>query len=163
MRFRALLVLLAVLFLTSSIVPAASAQSVRVTAIPQLDCPVVIEQQKNASDGSLTTADFKNFSKKTVDSIRVGWIADSGDRSKPGEAVLGMSTRLWPGLTPKGSMTVPAEELGLARGTTGRLKFYVASGHFSDGTGFVCSAKSMWRPSVANGHVVSVRETIAAH
>jgi len=161
MRFLTLLVAPAGLFLVSSIVPAA-AQSVRVTAIPQLDCPVVVEQQKNASDGSLTTADFKNFSVKTVDSIRVGWIADSGDRSKPGEAVLGMSTRLWPGLTPKGRVTVPAEELGLAHGTTGRLKFYVASGHFSDGTGFVCSAKAMRRPDAANGHVVSVRETIVA-
>ncbi len=156
MKYLSLVVLFLVLSIIPSVIPSASAQSVRVTAIPQLDCPVVVEQQENARDGSLTTADFKNFSAKTVDSIRVGWIVDSGERSKPSEAVLGMSTKLWPGLNPKGRVTVPAAELGLARGTTGRLKFYVASGHFSDGTGFVCSAKSMRRPGATDAHVVTV-------
>jgi hypothetical protein len=155
LRYLALLVILAVLSITSSLVPSA-AQSVRITAIPQLDCPVVIEQQENARDGSLTSADFKNFSKQTVDSIRLGWIVDSGQRSKPNETALGMSTKLWPGLTPGGRATVPAEELGLAPGTTGRLKFYVASGHFSDGSRFVCSAKSIRRPAAADSHVVAV-------
>lgn len=157
MKYLSFLAVLAVPCLIFSLVPAAWAQSVGVTAIPQLDCPVVIEQQENGSDGSLTTADFKNFSRKTVDSIRVGWIADAGDHSTPSEAVLGMSTKLWPGLTPKGRVTVPAEELGLARGTTGHLKFYVASGHFSDGTGFVCSARSIRTPRPADGHVITVR------
>ena len=150
------LLLLGVLFIIPSVVPSAAAQSVRVTAIPQLDCPVVVEQQENARDGSLMRADFKNFSTKTVDAIRVGWIADSGEGSKPSGAALGMSTRLRPGLTPKGRVTVPATDLGLAPGTTGRLKFYVASGHFSDGSGFVCSAKSIRKPGAADGHVVVV-------
>ena len=153
MRSLSLPVILALLSLFS-LVPAASAQSVRVTAIPQMDCPVVIEQQQNARDGSLTTADFKNFSAKTVDSIRIGWIVDSGDDSKPRDAVLGMSTKLGPGLTPRETITLQATELGLARGTTGRLKFYVASGYFSDGKGFVCSAKAMRKPAAADGHVV---------
>ena len=148
---------LAVLFIIPWIGPAAAAQSVRVTGIPQLDCPVVIEQQENARDGSLTTADFKNFSTKTVDSIRIGWIADSGDGSKSRDAVLGTSTKLGSGLTPRGRITLQATELGLARGTTGRLKFYVASGYFSDGKGFVCSAKAMRKPAPADGHVVTVR------
>jgi hypothetical protein len=143
-----------VLSLLFSLAPTAAAQSVRVTGIPQWDCPVVIEQQENARDGSLTTADFKNFSTKTVDSIRIGWIADSGDGAKSRDAVLGMSAKLGPGLTPKGRITLQATELGLARGTTGRLKFYVASGYFSDGKGFVCSAKAMRKPAAADGHVV---------
>jgi hypothetical protein len=157
MRYLALLIVSAVPSILSPVVPLAAAQSVRVTGIPQLDCPVVIEQQENGTDGSLKTADFKNFSKKTVDSIRIGWIADSGERAKPSEAVLGTSTKLGPGLTPKGQVTVPAEELGLARATTGRLRFYVASGYFSDGTGFVCSAKSIRRPRAENGPVVVAR------
>ncbi len=154
MKYLSLLVVISILPL---LVPSASAQSVRVKGIAQLDCPVVVEQQENARDGSLTTADFKNFSTKTVDSIRIGWIVDSGDGTKPSDAALGTSTKLGPGLIPKGRITVPAAELGLARGTTGRLKFYVASGNFSDGTGFVCNAKAMRRPSAADGHVVLAR------
>jgi hypothetical protein len=151
MRYLALQLVLPALF----VIPSASAQSVRVTGIPQVDCPVVVEQQENGSDGSLTTADFKNFSEKTVDSIRIGWIVDSGESSKPSEAALGMSTKLSPGLSPRGRVTVPAAELGLAPGTTGRLKFYVASGHFSDGSGFVCSAKAMRKAPATDGHVVT--------
>ena len=152
MRYLALQLVLPALF----VIPSASAQSVRVTGIPQVDCPVVVEQQENGRDGSLTTADFKNFSEKTVDSIRIGWIVDSGESSKPSEAALGMSTKLSPGLSPRGRVTVPAAELGLAPGTTGRLKFYVASGHFSDGSGFVCSAKAMRKAPATDGHVVTV-------
>jgi hypothetical protein len=149
--------ILPILFLAAaSIIPSASAQSIRVTGIPQIDCPVVVEQQENARDGSLTTADFKNFSEKTVDSIRIGWIADSGEPSK--EAALGMSTRLRPGLTSKGRVTVAAKELGLAPGTTGRLKFFVASGHFSDGSSFVCSARSMRSRSAKDSHIVAVHD-----
>ena len=148
----ALLVVLSVL----SIIPSASAQSMRVTGIPQVDCPVVVEQQENSRDGSLTTADFKNFSQKTVDSIQIGWIVGSGASSKPSEAVLGISTKLRPGLTPRGRVTVPAIELGLAPGTTGRLKFYVASGHFIDGSRFVCSAKSMQSHAATDSHIIAI-------
>ncbi len=156
MRYLALLAL-PVLSLLPSVVPSAPAQSVRVTGIPQADCPVVVEQQENARDGSLTNADFKNFSEKTVDSIRIGWIAGSGESAKPSDAALGVSTKLSPGLSAKGRVTVPAAELGLAPGTTGRLKFYVASGHFSDGSGFVCSAKAIRRAPATEGHVVTAR------
>jgi hypothetical protein len=155
MRYLALLVL-PVLSIFPSVVPSASAQSVRVTGIPQADCPVVVEQQENARDGSLMNADFKNFSGKTVDSIRIGWIVGAGEPAKPGDAALGISKELRPGLAPKGRVTVPAAELGLAPGTTGRLKFYVASGHFSDGSAFVCSAKAMRRAPATEGHVVTV-------
>jgi hypothetical protein len=157
MRFLALLVL-PVLSIFPSAVPSAAAQSVRVTGIPQADCPVVIEEHENGPDGSLKKADFKNFSKKTVDSIRIGWIVGSDEPPKPEDAALGISKELRPGLTPGGRVTVPAAELGLAPGTTGRLKFYVASGHFSDGSGFVCSAKAIRRaPAATEGHVVTVR------
>jgi len=156
MRYLALLILpvLSVLPLFS---PSASAQSVRVTGIPQADCPVVVEQQENARDGSLTKADFRNFSKKTVDSIRIGWIVGSGESAKPGDAALGMSTTLRGGLNPGRRLTIPAGELGLAPGTTGRLKFYVASGRFSDGAEFVCSAKAIRKAPAMEGHVVTVR------
>ncbi|HUE44212.1 MAG TPA: hypothetical protein VMP12_11625 [Candidatus Sulfotelmatobacter sp.] len=152
MRYLTSLVVLPVL----SIIPSVSAQSVRVTGIPQLDCPVVVEQQENGRDGSLTTADFKNFSEKTVDSIRIGWIVGADESAKPSEAALGMSTKLRPGLTPRGRVTVSAAELGLAPGTRGRLKFYVASGHFTDGSTFVCSAKTMRKAPATDGHVVTV-------
>jgi len=153
MKYLSLLAVFSPLLL---LVPSAPAQSVGVKAIPQLDCPVVVEQQENARDGSLTTADFKNFSTKTVDSIRIGWIEDSGESSKPSEAALGRSMKLGSGLISKGRITVPAAEFGLPRGAMGRLKFYVASGFFSDGTRFVCSAKAMQRPRAEDGHVVGV-------
>jgi hypothetical protein len=156
MRCFALVVLPVLSFLPFT-VPSATAQSVRVTGIPQADCPVVVEQQENARDGSLTNADFKNFSEKTVDSIRIGWIVGSGESAKPEDAALGVSKELRPGLAPKGRVTVTATELGLAPGTTGQLKFYVASGRFSDGAAFVCSAKTMRKAPVTDGHVVTVR------
>jgi hypothetical protein len=156
MRYLALIVL-PVLSVLPFIGSPASAQSVRVTGIPQADCPVVVEQQENARDGSLTNADFKNFSAKTVDSIRIGWIVGSGESAKPGDAALGVSKELRPGLAPKGRVTVAAAELGLAPGTTGRLKFYVASGRFSDGAAFVCSAKAMRKAPAADGRLVTVR------
>jgi hypothetical protein len=155
MRYLALLVL-PVLSILPSVVPSASAQSIRVMGIPQADCPVVVEQQENSRDGSLTNADFKNFSEKTVDSIRIGWIVGSGEPAKPGDAALGISKELRPGPAPRGRVIVAAAELGLAHGTTGRLKFYVASGRFSDGSAFVCSAKAMRRAPATEGHVVTV-------
>jgi hypothetical protein len=155
MRYLALPVL-TVLSIIPSVVPSLSAQSGRVTGIPQADCPVVIEEHENEPDGSLKNADFKNFSKKTVESIRVGWIVGSDEPARPEDAALGTSTKLRPGLTPGGRVTVPAAELGLAPGTTGRLKFYVASGHFSDGSAFVCSAKAMRRAPAKEGRVVTV-------
>ena len=57
MRYLGLLAAFVLLSFISPIVLVASAQSARVVGIPQLDCPVVIEQQENARDGSL---DWKN-------------------------------------------------------------------------------------------------------
>jgi hypothetical protein len=156
MRSLTLLFAVPVLSIFSSVVPSASAQSVRVTAIPQADCPVVIEEHENGSDGSLKNADFKNLSEKTVDSIRIGWIVDSGESAKPRDVALGMSTKLIPELAPKGRVTVPATELGLAPGATGRLKFYVASGRFNNGSTFACSAKSTRRPGTRDDRVAVV-------
>jgi hypothetical protein len=146
---------LALFVLVLFVIPSAVAQSTRVTGIPQVDCPVVVEQQENLSDGSLKAADFKNFSSKTVDSIRIGWIA-SAERSGTSEPVLAMSTNLHPNLNPGGRVVLAPEQMGIHPSTTGRLKFYVASGHFSDGSRFVCSAKAMGSSDMAS-HVVKVR------
>jgi hypothetical protein len=66
MKYLASLVVLSVVLT----IPSASAQSLKVTGNPQVDCPVIVEQQEYARDGALKTADFKNFSGKTVDSIK---------------------------------------------------------------------------------------------
>ena len=153
MKYLALLIVISVLF-----IPSASAQSMRVAGIPQVDCPVVVEQQENARDGSLKTADFKNFSGKTVDSIRLGWVVNSPESSRPSEAVLGMSTTLHPVLNPRGEVTLGPKEMGIHSATTGRLKFYVASGHFSDGSRFVCSAKSIQKHTAAEAHIVAIHD-----
>ncbi|MGC1904471.1 MAG: hypothetical protein WA715_11675 [Candidatus Acidiferrum sp.] len=58
MKYLASSIVLSVVF----ILPSASAQSQKVIGIPQIDCPVIVEQQENARDGSLKSADFKNFS-----------------------------------------------------------------------------------------------------
>jgi len=154
MKYLASLIVLAVVF----IIPSASAQSLKVTGIPQIDCPVIVEQQENARDGSLKTADFKNFSGKTVDSIRLGWIVNSTASSRPSEPVLGMNTTLHPGLIPRGQVTLGPQEMGIHPATTGRLKFYVASGHFSDGSRFVCSTKSIQKRTATEAHIVAIRD-----
>jgi hypothetical protein len=163
MRYLAFAVILMALSFLPAVVPLASAQTVRVMAIPQTDCPLTVEQHENGADGSLKTADFANFSKKMVASFRVGLIVGADETSKtagsagPSEPTILKSTELRPGLTPGGRVTVSAGELGMQPATTGRQTFYVASGYFEDGERFVCSAKAIRKRAGKDGHVVAVR------
>ena len=116
-------------------------QNPRVIALRQSDCPVVVEQHENSNDGSLKSADLKNRSEKTVDSIRVNWILESPSNAQitdiPGKVV-----ELKPSLTAGGRVTVTSSAMGVPSSSSNAhsVKFYVASGYFSDGKRFTCSA-----------------------
>jgi hypothetical protein len=118
-------------------------QNPKVIALRQPDCPVVVEQHENSNDGSLKSADLKNRSEKTVDSIRVGWIFQSSSSAEPTD-IPGKVVELRPGLTAGGRITLASGEMGIPSfpPNTNRVEFYVASGYFSDGKRFTCSARS---------------------
>jgi hypothetical protein len=131
----------AVTLLLLSVALLALGQNPKVTAIRQYDCPIEVEQQENALDGPLKSADLKNRGDKTIDSIRIGWILESSTAHQATD-VPGKIVELHPGLTAGSRVTVASGSMGMPSfpPNTNRVQFYVASGYFSDGKRFTCSA-----------------------
>src|SRR5579863_1215704 len=120
---------------------------VRVYGIPQVDCPVTIEQQENASDGSLRSMDFQNHGGEAIASLRVGWNIPYEDSAKAPDRLAGKVIDLRRALPPGARTTLSAREIGVAPIVEGakRLELYVASGYFESGAKFTCSTATAKR------------------